>query len=470
MMWNCPRCTFENTESVCAMCSYVRQNATLPLAVATSTTLAPPPYYSPRQNISKDTPREKNVKSLSEFVQEEHEDECVLDITVSTSQGNRFELIRVAPGNEIRKQLLEIIKKKEIVPGVRENGSISGADLSYVENMANAGAAGGEAEARGRQRPKQKTSPRRKEFAGNTTRDGGGVRVNAATTKGPIYDNATEFETWAETPTFSQPETSPTVVIERPTPKKSEAIAFETVGAIAAKLRNMARLGGERVREMDHFVESKVETEIVQLEENDEEQSLISARKLVEREARRTLLMNGQTYLLDRNSTQQELIGKYIDLFALVLDRALVILGCPPGTRQSSFRIYYLPTVRADEFVCAKDSDDGYVYVNALAFHQANVCDLDNKNNHPIRVRPSMWSIILPYWCHRLRDLCGNHSAGLYSSEVRHRLAENLFDLCGEAPGFELWLSTNNNERNCTKTNQILPPIDDSDLLQPPIE
>ena len=419
-VWSCPQCTLENRNSrECAACGYDNE---LPMAVAEPLMTAPPLMTAAAPPPAYDRQR---VQPLDAFLRSQGEETCVLELAVSTSRG-RFEFTRAGePGSVVKNRLLRALN-----------------DDSFVENRANAGAQGGEAEGRGTEGRGER----------NASDDGAGVRVNAATTRGPINENDGGFETERpqlrqEQPPAPRQQVTNEVLEVRPIATPRTLVVPLEVAAVGAKMRNMAKVGGERVKEIDHFVEERVETEIVELE--DLENNKLGARRLVERETRRRVV-NGDTYLLGSAVDDPKIAAKYVDIFQSVLFAALDCLGA--HQHKSLLRIYYAPTCRANEFVCAQDPDDGCVYANALPFRQAGLCDLDHEL--PLRVTPTHWPTLLPYWIHRLagctlgpNNLTPNITplsrhvafAGLFDPNVRRRLADRLFDLCGEAPGFELW-------------------------------
>jgi hypothetical protein len=100
------------------------------------------------------------------------------------------------------------------------------------------------------------------------------ARINAKTTDGRIYS----IDGGLETQAFIDPNRTLNEVLStnsepKPAPPDLKSVVgspdvlFETT-AMGAKLRNQHRIGGERVKEMDHFVAS-VETPVVRITQKD---------------------------------------------------------------------------------------------------------------------------------------------------------------------------------------------------------
>lgn len=250
---------------------------------------------------------------------------------------------------------------------------------------------------------------------------------------------------------------------------------------MAAKLRNMARVGGERVRELDHFVES-VRTPIVELalgggtsggDKGGAGGDRLAVRKVLEAESRRLALNDvgglSRVELGDGASClaicavapPPPFVAAYARLFWTVVLECAAVLGWSKRAADQ-VRPYYAASVRANEMVCALDDDDGFFYVNVVPFQQANQCEMMPDQSLPSRVSPKAWPEILPYWTQRFAEADKGH-AGLFDMKVRHRLADRLLALAGEAPGMENWAFDGGNDPAQTKPH----PVDDDDLLIP---
>ena len=122
-----------------------------------------------------------------------------------------------------------------------------------------------------------------------------------------------------------------------------------------------------------------------------------------------------------------------------------------------------MPSVRANEFVCARDPNDGRLYVNVLPFQQADVCVF--RSDDVCSVDPSKWPEVLAYWAARVA--AADDAAGLYDSAARHRLAERLFELAGDCGAdLEHWGFDPSPAERADRLRAI-EPVDDADLLVP---
>mmetsp|Transcript_33880 Transcript_33880/g.103998 ORF Transcript_33880/g.103998 Transcript_33880/m.103998 type:complete len:129 (+) Transcript_33880:720-1106(+) len=120
-----------------------------------------------------------------------------------------------------------------------------------------------------------------------------------------------------------------------------------------------------------------------------------------------------------------------------------------------------MASVRANEFVCAADSADGRLYVNALPFQQA---DCVVYSGDTCDVAAARWPEVLSYWTSRVAAATGR--PGLFDSSARHRLAERLLDLAGEAPDMDVWGFTLDAAERRARLDAI-DPVDAGDLLVP---
>ena len=151
-----------------------------------------------------------------------------------------------------------------------------------------------------------------------------------------------------------------------------------------------------------------------------------------------------------------------------------------------------MASVRANEFVCATDSADGRLYVNALPFQQADCVVYSGDTCDVAAARwPEVLSYIrcadipqtgrgdaaaatcgysvepgarLRYWTSRVAAATGR--PGLFDSSARHRLAERLLDLAGEAPDMDVWGFTLDAAERRARLDAI-DPVDAGDLLVP---
>jgi hypothetical protein len=196
------------------------------------------------------------------------------------------------------------------------------------------------------------------------------------------------------------------------------------VASVAAKMRNMHRVAGERIKEMDHFVAS-VSTPIVKLSlpgTNDAsiESSGNGAAKRVTRNdigvylqasfkktgLERSALISVPVYSYDASGSYDkscpllhfgsrpfqlmvegqycrpdtpnpcpEHVLRYATIFYWLLEKIfseVLHIELSPRTVQ----LYYMTTIRADELVCSLSEDDKKIYLNVLVFQQSLCCEL----------------------------------------------------------------------------------------------
>jgi hypothetical protein len=106
--------------------------------------------------------------------------------------------------------------------------------------------------------------------------------------------------------------------------------------------------------------------------------------------------------------------------------------------------LYYMPTIRADVFVCAPlEQSAPHLFINVLAFQQSGCCEGDAADaRRPLRVRADSWRKVLPYWLCRIVSALNQHEGpaaasschGLYDAHVRERLQQRLTALSGRPP------------------------------------
>lgn len=255
------------------------------------------------------------------------------------------------------------------------------------------------------------------------------------------------------------------VEVEGPPPLGADGtqqlpVAYE-VAAVGARIQNMARVGGQRVLEMDHFVESTA-TPIVRLtlpgEANqaeagkDKRSALLQARKVLERKLLQSRAnapaidlfpgaANGPpplrvlTTLGDAGSgapvapppAHVKLYGQLMwDVLVEVVEK---ILG--RKHRDVIGGLYYMPTVRADVFVCSPMDASSLLHINVLVFQQSLSCECDDDDvTRPLRIAPDKWRQLLPYWLCRITSALNESKAGttvgMYDDSIRKRLIERV--------------------------------------------
>jgi len=103
--------------------------------------------------------------------------------------------------------------------------------------------------------------------------------------------------------------------------------------------------------------------------------------------------------------------------------------------------LYYMPTIRADVFVCSSLADPGTaggerLHINVLVFQQSLACECEAGADgqpdemRPIRVSPHKWQSLLPYWLHRitaaLNESRPGSAPGIYDAGTRQRLVARI--------------------------------------------
>ena len=242
-------------------------------------------------------------------------------------------------------------------------------------------------------------------------------------------------------------------------------VAYE-VAAVGARLANMARVGGQRVQEMDHFVESTA-TPIVRLvlpgasggsdeAPTDSRDAMIQSRKVLERKFLASAAAGCPAIALDAPDAPPlrlltalgdddtggggggggapPHVKAYADIFWSVLEEVVVrIMGRRAVTDVVS-GLYSMPTIRADVFVCSAVSQERGgtgLHLNALVFQQSLCCECEGGGTtRPLRIAPARWAEVLPYWlCRVTSALNESHpgtARGIYDADVRARLVERI--------------------------------------------
>lgn len=198
-------------------------------------------------------------------------------------------------------------------------------------------------------------------------------------------------------------------LVDNPPEASDPAIMYE-VAAVATKIRNTHKVGGERVKEMQFFVES-VETPEVRVKAPDIAPLLQS---ICEASSLQPITIDGKWpfYIQDKYSPPSESVVAH----ARILHRLLEIICCEIYTHgMDKVRLCYMTTIRADFSVAAKSVVDGQWYFNVMAFEQQDCCDVASGQLKPDR-RP--WV----YWTERVGMLNGVKPWGLYNKDVRQRL------------------------------------------------
>ena len=345
----------------------------------------------------------------------------------------------------------------ESPPRFQQTGGLqSDGERDYKESFANAGRAGGELHGQEWTTPLDNSALDPQRRLQSRTRgagppgglvDGGGSRVNQPSgarqyglggyENGVYIDSERHLTDNTEAP------------VERAGASLGDVgVPFE-VAAVGAKIRNVLRVGGERVKEMDHFVPT-VRTPVVnvQLLGRDGEGNIVSQRAskdtdigaYIQRATRSRLLQRANSVPLQgcNCSGLPELLVEeqymsadcgggaadggigpsvpshivaYAEVFwTQVLAEVFGFLGLELSPR--SMQLYYVATMRADELVCSLSGT--VLYVNVLAFQQSCCCEgrelavgsvtksSISSARAPLTVRRDKLKEVLSYWTMRV--------------------------------------------------------------------
>lgn len=257
-----------------------------------------------------------------------------------------------------------------------------------------------------------------------------GTRVNPASKERGYALDGTETEAFIDPrrnldehvarPSKTEPQSIPL-----PPKQIAATVLFETT-AVGAKLRNTHKVGGERVKEMDHFVAS-VETPRVITKLPDVAPYVISVAM---KGAAPLLLGNGiNLYVQDKfraaDGSVSSAITAQAQQFYTILSQIMTeVLQRPVEL----LRVFYVATLRADVSVASYSEEDGKIWVNALAFQQSQAFD------HTTKTMTALKRACL-YWTQRLgmelAKLDGREGAepkptGLYDRAIFERFTAFL--------------------------------------------
>lgn len=234
-------------------------------------------------------------------------------------------------------------------------------------------------------------------------------------------------------------------------------VAYE-VAAVGARIANMSRVGGQRVMEMDHFVES-TSTPIVRLTLPGEDKpessrsALLAARKVLETKLVTSASANAPTVDLGGGAPSLRVLTALGDhstgapppphaklygqlMWGVLVEVVEKVMGRKKATEVIG-GLYYMPTVRANVFVCSPSDDrSAALHVNVLVFEQSLVCECDGDDpTKPLRVAPNKWRHLLPYWLCRITGALNEANPGtvkgMYDESTRKRLVERVKALGG---------------------------------------
>jgi hypothetical protein len=343
------------------------------------------------------------------------------------------------------------------------DGVIVGAQGGYVASGANSGAAGGErVPSHATRKPQQKVGPAQKPIAerlpavptSDASREPARAALNAVAGArvNPDSQNRKYDIDGYETAVYIDPGRTEVDIVreDKPIPQKEEgnAVMYE-VASVFAKLHNVGIVGGERVKEMDHYVAS-VETPVVRIAgnkaavelpnrtggggrpgENVSDITVLVAKMAADRAKPYPLrsIANQKFELRVQESYRpkppETRLADFITSHAAILyDLMQVVMAeILKLPKKMKLQLVYMTTIRADTAVAGKGAN-GYLYVNAMAFQQAGCCEgaggqPATKDIQPVRVAPAQYYRVLRYWTQRAAiaaDL--PPPTGLYDSGV----------------------------------------------------
>lgn len=217
--------------------------------------------------------------------------------------------------------------------------------------------------------------------------------------------------------------------------KASPAVTHSSVlwetAAVAAKIRNAHKVGGERVKEMDHFVAS-VETPSVNVQLPDvapivarlmehglEPVHVAGCRDAVTGEER-VINLHVQPELRNADNGLSATVRRHAVVFYGLLSRVLGEFLQRPRVLQD-MRVYYMATIRADACVCSRSAEDGRVYFNLLAFQQQQPLAKGHEGHEGHVLPRRVWQ----YWLQRAAMVLAEDGVptGLYDPAVRRRFS-----------------------------------------------
>eukprot|EP00047_Mylnosiga_fluctuans_P011498 m.21761 g.21761 ORF g.21761 m.21761 type:complete len:208 (-) comp3664_c0_seq1:156-779(-) len=186
---------------------------------------------------------------------------------------------------------------------------------------------------------------------------------------------------------------------------------------MGAKLRNVHRMGGERVKEMDHFVAS-IETPVLQVKIPDIAEFVVSgacngAQPVRIADPAGDFDLFVQAHLRDPQGSVSADVAAAARAFTRMLGVICTRLLAVP---LNQFRLYYMVTIRADACVCQRSSTDNLIYLNIMAFQQQAAHD-------PSTLEITGGVRVWRYWLQRIAMVVTppGTPTGLYDPAIRQR-------------------------------------------------
>lgn len=207
---------------------------------------------------------------------------------------------------------------------------------------------------------------------------------------------------------------------EAPPSATHTALMFETA-AVGVKVRNVNLMGGERVKEMDHFVASveipSLHVKIPDIAPLVVAEACVNAMPIMVPDVGGAFPVYVQ---LSLRTAGGDGVSQDVEGCARTFRRALwgvcQVLEFP----FESLRMYYMVTMRADACVCQRSPSDGMVYVNLMVFQQQTDYDVATLTVKSKRT----WQ----YWLQRVAMVTTPEGAppGLYNPAIRARFKAML--------------------------------------------
>jgi len=268
------------------------------------------------------------------------------------------------------------------------------------------------------------------------------ARINAKTSDGRLYsiDGGLEKKAFIDpnrtldqtirtgggkAPTVAPPDLKNVVA--------SPEVLFETT-AMGAKLRNQHRIGGERVKEMDHFV-ATVETPEVRVTQKDVSPLVAEMEMKGADPVKIMSLSDTEHYAGEVGDIELKIQSRYRNADGSVNEPILrhaaqfypfIQAVCQIVGYTGQMQLYYMTTMRANSAVCSVSKEDGRLYCNVLSFQQSQ--PLDPESGKVVHTK-RLWT----YWVQRMAISLSAGSpewasrpTGLYDPEIRARFNKQL--------------------------------------------
>eukprot|EP00035_Acanthoeca_spectabilis_P010574 m.186940 g.186940 ORF g.186940 m.186940 type:complete len:658 (-) comp15066_c0_seq7:298-2271(-) len=270
------------------------------------------------------------------------------------------------------------------------------------------------------------------------------ARINAKTSDGRAYS----IDGGLETKAYIDPNRSLGEVLtqtKEPRPANpdlravvaSPDVLFETT-AMGAKLRNQHRIGGERVKEMDHFVAS-VETPTVRVTQKDVAPLVAEMEMKGAEPVMIMTLSDTEHYAGEVGDVELKIQSRYRNADGSVNEPVLrhaaqfngfILTVCREIIGYTGpIQLYYMTTIRANSAVCCVSKEDGKLYFNVLSFQQSQ--PLHPETGQLIHTR-RLWT----YWVQRTAialsagsEEWSSRPTGLYDPDIRARFRKQLTTL-----------------------------------------